>query len=264
MIYLYLKTHNITGLKYLGKTEKDPFKYKGSGKWWLSHLKKYGNNVTTKILLATDDFNDLKNTGIFFSNLWNIVSSAEWANLMKEEGCGGDNSGNLDYISIANKTRITRSNPEWIKNVLEPIKILISNSERNTKQSDEWKNTVGKKVSDEATRRQNDPIWKETTGVIISEKAKKRWANKEYKNKLRNSISATQNCPEWKEKNYKKCEFCGNTFSPANYSQHHGDKCSFNMNRIQKEIIECPHCGKNGIISQMKRWHLDNCKYYKS
>lgn len=24
--------------------------------------------------------------------------------------------------------------------------------------------------------------------------------------------------------------------------------------------IQCPHCSKNGIISNMKRWHFDNCK----
>jgi len=31
-IYLYKKTHNQTGFKYLGKTNsKDPHKYKGSG-----------------------------------------------------------------------------------------------------------------------------------------------------------------------------------------------------------------------------------------
>jgi hypothetical protein len=32
-IYLYKKTHNITGLKYLGKTaQSNPYKYPGSGK----------------------------------------------------------------------------------------------------------------------------------------------------------------------------------------------------------------------------------------
>ena len=42
MIYLYVKTHNKTGLKYLGKTEQDPFVYLGSGKRWLNHLNKHG------------------------------------------------------------------------------------------------------------------------------------------------------------------------------------------------------------------------------
>ena len=29
-IYLYKKTHKVTGLQYLGKTVRDPFKYNGS------------------------------------------------------------------------------------------------------------------------------------------------------------------------------------------------------------------------------------------
>jgi hypothetical protein len=32
MISLYIKTHNTTGMKYLGKTTRNPFKYRGSGK----------------------------------------------------------------------------------------------------------------------------------------------------------------------------------------------------------------------------------------
>ena len=55
MIYLYLKTHNLTGLKYLGKTIKDPYEYSGSGIVWTRHLKSHGNDVTTEILFATNN-----------------------------------------------------------------------------------------------------------------------------------------------------------------------------------------------------------------
>lgn len=89
MQYLYVKTHNKTGLKYLGKTTKeDPHSYLGSGKIWLRHLKKHGANYTTEILLATESEKELKETGIFFSRLWNIVESKEWANLIEESGDG--------------------------------------------------------------------------------------------------------------------------------------------------------------------------------
>jgi len=48
--YLYIKTHNITGLKYLGYTKrKDPYKYKGSGDYWTKHINKHGYDVTTEI-----------------------------------------------------------------------------------------------------------------------------------------------------------------------------------------------------------------------
>ena len=49
MFYLYLKTHNKTGLKYLGYTKNDPMKYKGSGKYWSNHIKIHGNDVLSLI-----------------------------------------------------------------------------------------------------------------------------------------------------------------------------------------------------------------------
>jgi len=92
-IYLYIKTHNKTGLKYLGKTVKDPFKYKGSGTYWLRHIKKYGNNISTQILFETEDPIEFEKMGIYYSNLYNIVESEEWANLSIENGKGGVLSG---------------------------------------------------------------------------------------------------------------------------------------------------------------------------
>lgn len=29
-----------------------------------------------------------------------------------------------------------------------------------------------------------------------------------------------------------------------------------------KELVQCPHCKKNGPLFNMKRWHFDNCKIY--
>lgn len=90
--YLYMKTHVVSGLKYLGKTKKsDPHKYRGSGIRWKNHIKKYGYDVKTEILLQTEDYSELVETGLFFSNLFNIVKSDEWANLIPEsgEGIGG-------------------------------------------------------------------------------------------------------------------------------------------------------------------------------
>jgi DNA-binding transcriptional regulator YiaG len=93
MIYLYVKTHTITGLKYLGQTSShDPYKYKGSGVYWRRHLRVHGPHFTTQILLASEDPNDIKETGMFFSGLWGIVDSREWANLMEEKGNGVDSS----------------------------------------------------------------------------------------------------------------------------------------------------------------------------
>lgn len=39
----------------------------------------------------------------------------------------------------------------------------------------------------------------------------------------------------------------------------HSDESLLKMRR-PKPIISCPWCGQEGGISQMKRWHFDNCK----
>jgi len=90
--YLYVKTHRITGLKYLGQTKKDPLKYKGSGLDWLTHIKQYGYDVHTEILLTTDSQQERNNWGRYYSKLWNIVAGQDdygnkiWANRIPESG----------------------------------------------------------------------------------------------------------------------------------------------------------------------------------
>jgi len=115
--YLYIKTHLKTGLKYLGQTTKDPFKYRGSGKYWKRHIKIHGHDVSTQILLATEDANELKETGLFFSKMFDVVRSKQWANLMEESGNGISpefsselqrkriKEGNLPQVFTSEKTR---------------------------------------------------------------------------------------------------------------------------------------------------------------
>ena len=51
-IYLYVKTHTKTGLKYLGKTKRNPYTYSGSGIDWKQHLKEHGSEgVETRVLI---------------------------------------------------------------------------------------------------------------------------------------------------------------------------------------------------------------------
>lgn len=92
--YLYVKTQTTTGLKYLGQTiKKDPHKYPGSGKRWRSHLDKHGYDYTTEIIKECQTNEELKEWGLYYSDLWNIVDSSDWANLKPESGSGGHNPG---------------------------------------------------------------------------------------------------------------------------------------------------------------------------
>jgi hypothetical protein len=90
MIYLYKKTHKVTGLQYLGKTSRaDPYAYLGSGKRWRAHLEKHGYEFDTEILAESDDPIEIVKIGLHYSNLWNIVADENWANLKPESGDGG-------------------------------------------------------------------------------------------------------------------------------------------------------------------------------
>jgi hypothetical protein len=90
-IYLYKKTHRITGLMYLGKTtSKDPYSYSGSGKYWKRHLSKHGFDYDTEILKECETADEIKYWGEYYSGLWNVVESENWANLKPESGDGGD------------------------------------------------------------------------------------------------------------------------------------------------------------------------------
>ena len=83
--FLYIKTHNKTGLKYFGKTvSSDPEKYKGSGIYWTNHIEKHGNDVSTEIYGFYTDREACLQDAIQFSEEHNIVSSDEWANLIPE------------------------------------------------------------------------------------------------------------------------------------------------------------------------------------
>ena len=105
-IYLYVKTHNTTGLKYLGQTKNiDPHRYPGSGKHWIRHLRKHGNNFTTEIIKECRDVNEVNYWGQYYSTLWNVVDSKEWANLKPETGDGGSGP-----MAEETKRKISKSN----------------------------------------------------------------------------------------------------------------------------------------------------------
>jgi len=106
--YLYIKTHNVTGLQYFGKTINDPFKYKGSGKRWLNHLKIHGNNVTTSVIGYYTDVNSCIDVAIKFSAEHNIVESTAWANIIPENGInGGGTASQLHTVPVREQAALT-------------------------------------------------------------------------------------------------------------------------------------------------------------
>ena len=177
-IYLYVKTHTKTGLKYLGQTTaKDPHTYPGSGVYWTHHLKKHGKDYTTEIIRECQTKEELKEWGIYYTNLWNIVESNSWANLKAEQGDGGRQSAEVrKQISNAGKGRVPWNKGKKIWSEEEKIQI----GERNKARGPQSAETINKRIS-------------KTTGKVRTAEQRKRSSDaqvgrtltEEHKAKLR-------------------------------------------------------------------------------
>ena len=100
MTYLYVKQHGVTGLRYFGKTTRDPEKYQGSGLYWRKHIKKHGQTVKTVWAEKFDDPADCEEFALLFSDLFDIVADDLWANMKPENGRDGWPAGTPNPRSI--------------------------------------------------------------------------------------------------------------------------------------------------------------------
>ena len=95
-VRLYIKRHKLTGLKYFGKTTRsDVIKYLGSGKFWKRHIKKHGKQYVEHLWTSEyfTDIDELHDFALSFSELFDIKTSNEWANLQDENGFDGAPKG---------------------------------------------------------------------------------------------------------------------------------------------------------------------------
>jgi hypothetical protein len=196
MIYLYIKTHRITGLKYLGKTSsKDPHSYPGSGTRWRAHLDKHGYEFDTEILCESEDPVKIKEEGLRYSKMWNIVEAVEWANLKPESGDGGTFSHTTDAKKKIGNSARGRTSPykgmsyEEIQN--DPVKaaerkenhsewMRENNPYRGKTHSDDIKNKMKDAASDRMKLPEDDrkQKWGHLKGKPWSEARKLAQANR--------------------------------------------------------------------------------------
>lgn len=109
---LYIKTHNITGFKYFGKTTRLDciHSYKGSGVRWQRHLKKHGSNYTTELLGIWQDKDRLVQYATKFCLEHDVVNSPLWANMIVEEGLQGAASGETNIAKRSDVRQKMRQN----------------------------------------------------------------------------------------------------------------------------------------------------------
>lgn len=129
--YLMIKQHEITGLKYLCKTiQSNPIKYKGSGTYWKSHIKKYGKQFVNTIWCKYfTDIESLVFTALTLSEIYNIVDSREWANLELENGLDG---GDSKTAKLTAKKRIENGTHNFlIEGNLQKYAIIRKNNDND-------------------------------------------------------------------------------------------------------------------------------------
>lgn len=177
MYTLYLKEHNVTGLKYLGYTERNPHKYGGSGVYWRKHIKKHGNDVTTTVLFESEDLVAAKLRAKELSNEWDIVNNPFFANLKTEDvdgvipgvetrtKIGAKSKGRVFSDESKRKMSVSRKKhimtPEHKANIGKAAKGRVLSEESRRKISEAMKG----RTQTEEHRRKN------------SEAAKRRYAN---------------------------------------------------------------------------------------
>ena len=203
-IYLYKKTHNKTGLNYLGKTTQDPFTYKGSGKRWGNHINKHGYDVTTEILRECQTNEEVKEWGLYYSALWNIVESRDWANLKEEYGDGGGIRG--------------EGNGMFGKTHTDQVKSILAEEASARFKGKSYEELYGiEKATELKTKRSENLKGKNNSGEH----------NPMFGNQHKESAKALQS---YRAKNRPKleCPHCGIVCASSQFNRWHGDKCKLN------------------------------------
>jgi len=256
--YLYIKQHSVTGLKYLGKTTRDPYKYKGSGSYWSNHIKKHGKEHIVTLWVSELYYDtSIVYYALQLSKEYNIVESSEWANLIPEDGLyGGSVKG--------------RVSPNKGKNFSEETKQKMSDSKKGKPRTDETKQKIsksnkGKKCSDETKQKISNAKKGRSSGRICSDETKQKISNAkkgipsnniysdETKQKMSDAQKGRVHSSETKQKMSESRK--GRIIS----NETRKKLSETNKNKPKSKTI-CPHCSKIGSISNMIRWHFDNCK----
>ena len=238
--FLYIKKHNITGLKYFGRTTSDdPISYQGSGNYWRRHLKKHGDDVSTLWYYLYTDKETIQEEALAFSQSHDIVNSVEWANLMPEDGINGSVSGRI----MGPPSQETR------KKISDALKLRNKNIPPIRKpHSDQTKEKIRAAIKSKGPR-------SEELKLKLSKANKGKKLSTEIKQKISQSLKGRK-CPKTAEHRQK--------LSDANkgkkLSTEIKQKISQSLKGRKWPIRTCEHCGTSAPIGNYVRWHGDNCK----
>lgn len=202
--HLMVKTHRITGLKYLCQTaRKNPHKYKGSGLYWKRHLKVHGADFDTHIILKCYTKSAIREWGLYYSKLWSVVESKQWANMIPETGVGTD----PETISGFWKDPNSKFNRPEFREILSKRLKNARRDPNSTYNSQQYKDNL-KIIRKNIWKDTNTKFFSEEYRTRKSETAKKKWAdtNSHFQNNNKKFVATDPNGKVFEGKGLKK--FC--------------------------------------------------------
>lgn len=142
-IYLYVKIHTKTKLKYFGKTTRNVNRYHGSGKHWQRHIKQHGTeHVKTLRVWKFESLHECASFALKFSKDNNIVNSVHWANLIEENGNDGAPVGHPGCVG--SKNGMFGKSAMLGKKHKEESKKLVSEKLKGREFTSEWREKISK------------------------------------------------------------------------------------------------------------------------
>lgn len=212
--WLYVKQHRVTGLKYFGKTIRDPFKYNGSGRYWKQHIKIHGKDIDTIWCELFDNEQHLVEFAEFFSKHYNIVNATDsfgkkiWANEIPENGLqGGQNAGF----------------PSPLKGIKQPHVSLALKGKSRPEHS---KIMSGRKQTEDHVKKRADSLRnhiRTAEHCAAISKSKKGVPNPKVSIALKNNPNLNRNKGR-KLKTYK-CLYCDIETTGGNLKRWHNENC---------------------------------------
>lgn len=126
---LMIKTHNTTELKYLCITKKEKYEeYLGSGTNWVKHLKKYGADISTVVLFQSEDYPEFLEACLYYSALYDVALSEEFANVVPERGYDNYMGFNIGESNLTT----------WWKYATEEVKREVIEKRKRKQITNHW------------------------------------------------------------------------------------------------------------------------------
>lgn len=253
MFYTIYQTTNLINNKiYIGKhiTDNVNDNYLGSGIILVNAIKKYGKeNFSKEILFVFDSEEDMNNKEREIIDI-NIINDDKYYNIALG-GYGGCVVLHKDHPKyFETKSKLAESHRNNRDKTSERVKELHKQKKVGM---------YGKKQSEYQKQRVSETL-KGKKGKSPSE---------ESKAKYRETMKRKASDPNYKHplKGRKHTEESIKRMSERQSGENNGMFGKTQSDETRKKIAEkakrttqCPHCLKMGSVSNMTRWHFDNCK----